>query len=146
MKNYTRLLSNLRSVRKTPSRPGISDSHRADCPVCEGHNTPLSIARTDDGRVLLHCFAGCSAIDIINKTGLDFSDLMPQSRLQDSQSEKGFTSLGDWMSAAALADAVAWASTLVALDPTEQNIANLVALSNEFQKAARQAMRAGRSK
>jgi hypothetical protein len=31
-----------------------------------------------DGRVLVHCFSGCSALDIVGAVGLDLSDLMPE--------------------------------------------------------------------
>jgi hypothetical protein len=36
----------------------------------------LSIKQIDE-RVLLHCFAGCSAVDVVEAVGLDISDLFP---------------------------------------------------------------------
>lgn len=55
---------------------------RADCPI--GHKThgTLSVAQGDDGRVLLHCFAGCSAGDVLGALGLNLADVMP-ARLRD---------------------------------------------------------------
>ena len=59
---------------------------RADCP--NGHKThgTLSLARGDDGRLLLHCFAGCSAADVLGALGLTLGDVMPE-RLRDDSPE-----------------------------------------------------------
>jgi len=38
----------------------------------------LSIKDGDDGRVLLHCFAGCDTEDILTSIGMTFSDIMPE--------------------------------------------------------------------
>ena len=51
---------------------------RAACPACGGKNaTKLSIADADDGRVLLHCFAGCAVDAVIGAVGLQIDDLFP---------------------------------------------------------------------
>ncbi|MBW8075774.1 MULTISPECIES: hypothetical protein [Metallibacterium] len=59
---------------------------RADCP--NGHKTrgALSVAQSDDGRVLLHCFAGCSTADVLGAAGLTLADVMPE-RLRDDSPE-----------------------------------------------------------
>lgn len=50
-------------------------SYRALCPA-HGDKTPsLSIKEGDDGRVLLHCFAGCGIGEIVAAMGLRMSDL-----------------------------------------------------------------------
>lgn len=49
---------------------------RARCPACDGKSRKLSIAESD-GRVLVHCFAGCRADDVIGAVGLAWKDLMP---------------------------------------------------------------------
>jgi len=49
---------------------------RARCPACEGRSRKLSIAESD-GRVLLHCFAGCAAADVLAAVGLGWKDIMP---------------------------------------------------------------------
>jgi hypothetical protein len=38
----------------------------------------LSLAEGDDGRILLHCFAGCSVADVMAAVGLSVADLFPQ--------------------------------------------------------------------
>ena len=59
---------------------------RADCP--NGHKThgTLSLAQGEDGRLLLHCFTGCSAADVLGALGLTLGDVMPE-RLRDDSSE-----------------------------------------------------------
>ena len=59
---------------------------RADCP--NGHKThgTLSLAQGDDGRLLLHCFAGCSTADVLGALGLTLGDVMPE-RLRDESPE-----------------------------------------------------------
>lgn len=49
---------------------------RARCPACEGRSRKLSIAESD-GRVLVHCFGGCAAADVLAAVGLKWSDLHP---------------------------------------------------------------------
>ena len=68
------LLERLSKVR-TSGR----NSWRACCPAHQGTNpTALSIKEEHDGRILLHCFQGCSAGDILNSVGLELSDLYPE--------------------------------------------------------------------
>lgn len=47
----------------------------ARCPAHEDRTASLSITAGDDGRVLLHCFAGCSAADVVAAAGLEIGDL-----------------------------------------------------------------------
>lgn len=48
-------------VRKAPARGGAARAYRAVCRACGGHGQPLSLAETEDGRLLLHCFSGLDA-------------------------------------------------------------------------------------
>jgi len=49
----------------------------ARCPAHEDSSPSLSIAEGDNGRVLVHCFAGCGAAEIVDAVGLDLRDLFP---------------------------------------------------------------------
>lgn len=50
-------------------------SYKALCPA-HGDKTPsLSVKEGDDGRVLLHCFAGCGVDEIVAAMGLHMADL-----------------------------------------------------------------------
>lgn len=61
-------------------RPSGNNSWRACCPAHDGNNpTALTIKEEPDGRILMHCFQGCSAIDILEAIGLDVSELFPES-------------------------------------------------------------------
>lgn len=51
---------------------------RARCPSCEGKSRKLSIGTGNDGCVLLHCFAGCPAAEVLGAIGLSLSDLYPE--------------------------------------------------------------------
>jgi len=50
---------------------------RALCPAHGSKSRSLSV-REVDGRVLIHCFAGCEVEDILAAVGLQFSDLYEQ--------------------------------------------------------------------
>jgi len=56
------------------ARP-LREGYRANCP--NGHRSlgGLSIKEGDDGRVLLHCFSGCSALEVVHALGLELKDL-----------------------------------------------------------------------
>src|SRR2546427_10299468 len=48
----------------------------AKCPAHEGHgDTSLSLDEGEDGRALLHCFAGCRPKQIVVALGLTMADL-----------------------------------------------------------------------
>lgn len=47
----------------------------ACCPAHDDRSPSLSVKEGDDGRVLLHCFAGCTFYEVIESLGLSPSDL-----------------------------------------------------------------------
>jgi hypothetical protein len=56
---------------------GTKNRFKALCPA-HGDRTPsLSITEGDDGRVLLHCFGGCSFDSILTAMGLSIVELFP---------------------------------------------------------------------
>lgn len=50
----------------------------ARCPSHSDRSPSLTIRAEDDGRILVHCFAGCSAIDIMGSLGMSMTDLFPE--------------------------------------------------------------------
>ena len=58
---------------------------RAICPAHQSkHGTrSLSIFEADDGRVLIHCHAGCDVQAIVAAVGLDLGDLFPPKPIGD---------------------------------------------------------------
>lgn len=65
------LLSRLDGVR------GSSPKFMAKCPGHDDKSPSLSIRACDDGRVLIHCFAGCSPADVLAAIGMSLKDLYP---------------------------------------------------------------------
>lgn len=54
-----------------------SDKWMARCPAHDDRGPSLSIKDVGDGRTLIHCFAGCGAIDVLAAIGMEPSDLYP---------------------------------------------------------------------
>ncbi len=52
----------------------------ARCPAHDDRENSLGIGTGDDGRALLHCFAGCDTEAIVAVLGLTLSDLFPEAR------------------------------------------------------------------
>jgi hypothetical protein len=73
MSATAKLLDRLTSVKQSGEGRWMS--------LCPSHpdKTPsLSIRETKDGRVLINCFAGCGAIDVLDAIGLQMSDLFSE--------------------------------------------------------------------
>jgi hypothetical protein len=49
----------------------------ASCPAHSDKSPSLSIRETPDGRVLMHCFGGCTADEICGAIGLELTALFP---------------------------------------------------------------------
>jgi hypothetical protein len=56
---------------------GRSGSWTARCPAHDDKGPSLAIREADDGRILLHCFAGCETEAVVGSVGLDMTDLFP---------------------------------------------------------------------
>jgi predicted protein tyrosine phosphatase len=68
-----KILDRLERVKQTAPGRWI-----ACCPAHEDRSPSLSIRELDDGRLLVHCFAGCGAVDVLTAVGLELQDLYPQ--------------------------------------------------------------------
>ena len=62
-------------------RPHLNGSKQisALCPAHEDKNPSLSAGEAPDGKVLVHCHAGCATDDILRALDLDYRDLYPPS-------------------------------------------------------------------
>jgi len=65
------MLSKLPDVRKN------GKGWSARCPAHDDQQPSLSVSLGEDGRVLLHCHAGCEAEAICRAVGLQMKDLYP---------------------------------------------------------------------
>tara|TARA_R110000772_G_scaffold31235_6_gene77256 strand:- start:2787 stop:3302 length:516 start_codon:yes stop_codon:yes gene_type:complete len=48
------------------------------CPSHTDKSPSLSIGETEDGRTLIHCHGGCSALDVLTAIGLSWDSLYPE--------------------------------------------------------------------
>lgn len=58
------------------------------CPAHDDKGPSLSIRELDDGRVLVHCFAGCSVHEIVKAAGVELSDLFPDREIGTTKRER----------------------------------------------------------
>jgi hypothetical protein len=70
------LLSRLKNVRRTGAGRWV-----ARCPAHDDRHPSLSVRLTEDGRILLHCFAACATADVLAAVQMDFRDLFPERSL-----------------------------------------------------------------
>lgn len=68
------VLSRLSGVRAS------GNGHTARCPAHEDRVQSLSVTVGTDGKILCHCFAGCTTETIVKSIGLTMADLFPESR------------------------------------------------------------------
>jgi hypothetical protein len=92
------LLSRLDGVRRT------GRGWSARCPAHDDHSASLSIAEADDGRVLIHCFAGCAAADVVAAVDLSLAHLFAEKPRASSP--------GGWRAARAAFREAGWRAAL----------------------------------
>lgn len=82
MSEIEKLLGRLQKVK------GDGPTWRALCPAHENkHTLSLKISQAPDGKILIHCFAGCGAADVLEAIGLSLSDLFPTDGRKDWRKE-----------------------------------------------------------
>lgn len=82
MSNVANLFAHLDKVKRTGA-----GTWTACCPAHDDRGPSLAVRELDDGRILLHCFAGCDVHDVLAAVGLTFCDLFPE-RLKPAKSER----------------------------------------------------------
>lgn len=65
-------LSRLQKVRRTGK-----DSYIACCSAHADKSPSMTIREVEEGKILVHCFAGCGIDEIVDAVGISLSDLMP---------------------------------------------------------------------
>lgn len=74
------LLERLQKVRRTGSGTWV-----ACCPAHQDKSPSLAVREVDDGRVLVHCFAGCSVEEILGAVGMSFDALFPDKLVENAK-------------------------------------------------------------
>ncbi|HMM54586.1 MAG TPA: DNA primase [Candidatus Desulfobacillus sp.] len=124
-----RLLQLLDGVKQTSPSRWI-----ARCPAHDDRRASLAIRELDDGRLLLHDFAGCSAGDVLGAVGLSLADLYPTPLSHHAKPQRlPFNSLDALRAVAAEALIVATAAT--ALDSDSPDRARLIKAASRIQAA-----------
>ena len=88
--NAAALLDHLEGVRQTGNGRWI-----ARCPAHEDRSPSLSIRELDDGRILLHDFAGCDVQSVLSAVGMSLSDLFPEKLGHQTKSTRSRVPLRD---------------------------------------------------
>jgi hypothetical protein len=83
MSDLNLLISHLDGVRR------ITDSrYMAKCPAHDDGDPSLSIRQLPDSRILIKCFAGCGALDVLESVSLDWGVLMPDDGLYEPVADR----------------------------------------------------------
>ena len=83
--NAEDFLHGLKKVRR--SSPG---EWVACCPAHNDRSPSLAVKQADDGRILIHCFAGCSVQEVVAARGVDLGDLFPERLIGEKLTPIGF--------------------------------------------------------
>lgn len=128
----TVLLDRLRHVRQTGRARWI-----ACCPAHDDDTPSLSIREIDD-RVLVHCFAGCDALDVLDALGLDWTALYLDSMDQCARPRRSRTPARDLLH---VLDHEIMVATLILADVLEGRSVD----EAQWQRLAAAAARIGRA-
>lgn len=74
--NLEKLLARLHKVEQLPAGQHIA-RYRACCPAHDDKKPSLSVTLAQSGAILLKCWAGCSAEEVIGSVGMDMVELFP---------------------------------------------------------------------
>jgi len=127
------LLQHLQKVKRT--RPG---NWLACCPAHADKTASLSVRELDDGRILAHCFAGCSVEEILSSIGMTFDDLFPEKEIQHGRPERRPFPCADILRAIANEAMIVFFSARVVADGAilpEHEIARLLTAASRIQAA-----------
>lgn len=74
------LLSRLTKVKRSGN-----DQWMACCPAHDDRSPSLSIKDAGNGKILVNCLAGCSALDVLGAVGMDWNDVMPEKVISNQE-------------------------------------------------------------
>lgn len=72
-------------IQRLEKVKGRNGSWTACCPAHDDRGPSLAVRELDDGRILLHCFAGCSTHSVLTALGMDMTDLFPPGEYKPGQ-------------------------------------------------------------
>lgn len=62
---------------QNPHKSGESE-YQCLCPAHDDRQASLGLKEMPDGRILIHCFAGCGAVDVLGAVGLTLDAVNPK--------------------------------------------------------------------
>lgn len=68
---------------------GRNGSWTACCPAHDDKGPSLAVRELPDGRVLVHCFAGCETESVLGSVGMDMTDLFPPEEKRRQYTDHG---------------------------------------------------------
>jgi hypothetical protein len=68
---------------------GRNGSWTACCPAHDDKGPSLAVRELPDGRVLVHCFAGCETESVLASVGMDMTDLFPPEEKRRQYTDHG---------------------------------------------------------
>ena len=72
MSRISEILLRMPRYRKTGKH-----AYMCACPAHQDKTASLAVKETEDGRILIHCFAGCGATEVLDAIGMDWDALFP---------------------------------------------------------------------
>ena len=132
----TVLLNRLESVKGTGRGRWV-----ARCPAHNDKRPSLAVRELDDGRVLVHCFAGCDVESVLAAVGLTFDSLFPARCIGDHKPERRPFPASDVLRAVAfeaLLVAVAAANVSRGMALSDADRERLMVASSRIQAAVRE--------
>jgi len=85
---FQRLLSKLSAHGSMLTMQRGGKAAVAHCPAHEDNKQSLSLKLGDDGKVLVHCFAGCETEAVVERLGLTMNDLFADSPARQAQASE----------------------------------------------------------
>jgi hypothetical protein len=133
------LLDRLECVRATGPGRWV-----ARCPSHADRSPSLSLREVDDGRLLLHCFAGCGTGEVLAVLGLKLRDLFPN-RLPGIGEVHSYPQSHSRIPARALLELVSEEITVVALVAADLLQRRMIS-EGDWKRLAQAAARIGRAR
>ena len=127
---------------------GRNGSWTACCPAHDDKGPSLAVRELPDGRVLVHCFAGCETESVLGAVGMDMTDLFPPEEKRRQYTEHGKPSVKPAFYASDLMRVIAFEALvvqIVAFDiaagkrPSEQDRQRLMVAYQRIDEAMRYA-------
>ena len=127
---------------------GRNGSWTACCPAHDDKGPSLAVRELPDGRVLVHCFAGCETESVLGSVGMDMTDLFPPEEKRRQYTEHGKPSVKPAFYASDLMRVIAFEALvvqIVAFDiasgkrPSEEDRQRLIVAYQRIDEAMRYA-------